>query len=92
LTEPVWFYLRGEEYSMQIDHFARCIKDRNNPQVSSFESALQTDFVLSKMIEDTSSVRTIDDTRAASSPAQHTNFLKRRIPASFKSMFRRTQI
>ena len=21
LTEPVWFYLRGEEYSAQIDHF-----------------------------------------------------------------------
>ncbi len=26
LTSPVWFYLRGEEYSAQIDHFVQCIK------------------------------------------------------------------
>ena len=90
LTEPVWFYLRGEEYSMQIDHFVRCIKDRNNPQISSFESALQTDFVLSKMIEDASGVRAIDDTRATTSPSQYTNSPLRGIAASFKSVFRRT--
>ena len=91
LTEPVWFYLRGEEYSTQIDHFVRCIKDQNNAQVSSFESALQTDIVLSKMIQDASRVRTIDDTRAMSSPSKHKNFLKRGIDASFKSAFRRTK-
>jgi len=91
LTEPVWFYLRGEEYSMQIDHFARCIKDQNHAQVSSFESALQTDIVLSKMIQDASRVRTIDDTRAMSSPSKHKNFLKRGIDASFKGAFRRTK-
>jgi hypothetical protein len=89
LTEPVWFYLRGEEYSMQIDHFVRCIKDQNNAQVSSFESALQTDIVLSKMIQDASRVRTIDDTKATSSPSKHKTFLKRGIDASFKSVFRR---
>ena len=27
LTEPVWFYVRGEEYSAQIDHFVQCIKN-----------------------------------------------------------------
>ena len=91
LTEPVWFYLRGEEYSMQIDHFVRCIKDRNHPQISSFESALQTDFVLSKMLQDASRVRTTDDTRATPSPSQHKIFLKRGIPASLKGVFRRTQ-
>ena len=26
LTPPVWFYLRGEEYSAQIDHFIQCAK------------------------------------------------------------------
>ena len=52
LTEPVWFYLRGEEYSMQIDHFVRCIKDRNQAQVSSFETAVETDVVLAKMLAD----------------------------------------
>ncbi|MBN9126720.1 MAG: Gfo/Idh/MocA family oxidoreductase, partial [Nitrosospira sp.] len=27
LTEPVWFYLRGEEYSAQLDYFVRCIAE-----------------------------------------------------------------
>jgi len=57
LTEPVWFYLRGEEYSMQIDHFARCIKDRKQAQVSSFGSAVETDAVLAKMIDDADKTR-----------------------------------
>ena len=26
LTRPVWFYVRGEEYSAQIDHFVQCIE------------------------------------------------------------------
>jgi scyllo-inositol 2-dehydrogenase (NADP+) len=91
LTEPVSFYLRGEEYSMQIDHFVSCIKDRNNRQVSSFESALQTDTVLCKMIQDANKIRTVDDSRAAFSPSQHANFHLRDLATSFKSMFRRTQ-
>ncbi len=28
LTEPVWFYLRGEEYSAQIDAFIQRVKKR----------------------------------------------------------------
>ncbi len=28
LTEPVWFYLRGEEYSAQLDYFVRCIEEK----------------------------------------------------------------
>jgi predicted dehydrogenase len=53
LTKPVWFYLRGEEYSAQIDHFMGCIEDRSRPVVSSFATALQTDVVLHNMIRDT---------------------------------------
>jgi predicted dehydrogenase len=91
LTEPVWFYLRGEEYSMQIDHFARCIKDRNHLPVSSFETALQTDIVLNKMIEDASVVRTIDDTNEAASPSRLKKASKRGIAAPFKNLLRRLQ-
>ena len=28
LTEDVGFYLRGEEYSAQIDHFIECVLNR----------------------------------------------------------------
>jgi predicted dehydrogenase len=51
LTEPVWFYLRGEEYSAQLDYFVRCIQEkRGSNNLNSFAEALKTDQVISMMI------------------------------------------
>ena len=53
LTAPVWFYLRGEEYSAQLDYFVTCIEEgRAHDNVNSFASALVTDRVISMMIAD----------------------------------------
>ena len=53
LTETVWFYLRGEEYSAQLDYFVRCIEGKcANDNVNSFESAMITDHVIAMMIAD----------------------------------------
>lgn len=53
LTEPVWFYLRGEEYSAQLDYFVTCIEEkRAHTNVNSFQDALTTDKVISMMIAD----------------------------------------
>jgi predicted dehydrogenase len=52
LTEPVWFYVRGEEYSAQLDYFVRCIEEKRAENVNSFAEALATDKVLSLMIAD----------------------------------------
>jgi predicted dehydrogenase len=52
LTEPVWFYLRGEEYSAQIDYFVRCIKEGRKDNINSFASALQTDIVIDLLQRD----------------------------------------
>jgi predicted dehydrogenase len=46
LTDPVDFYLRGEEYSAQVDYFARQIKNKSLINVNSFASALKTDKVI----------------------------------------------
>lgn len=46
LTDPVWFYLRGEEYSAQLDHFVRRVENRALPDTNSFSSAAVTDRVL----------------------------------------------
>lgn len=54
LTDPCWFYLRGEEYSEQIDHFVKCINDRSLNNISSFASAIQTDEVVAMMLKDAS--------------------------------------
>jgi scyllo-inositol 2-dehydrogenase (NADP+) len=52
LTEDVWYYMRGEEYSEQIDHFVRCIEDRSIPNMSNFASAVEADCVVSMLVND----------------------------------------
>lgn len=52
LTEPVWFYLRGEEYSAQIDHFFQAIKAGRIETRSTFRSAADTDLVVSAILLD----------------------------------------
>ncbi|SHN02131.1 Predicted dehydrogenase [Cyclobacterium lianum] len=52
LTPNVDYYLRGEEYSSQIDHFIKCIKDLKTINKSSFRSASFTDQLISKLISD----------------------------------------
>jgi scyllo-inositol 2-dehydrogenase (NADP+) len=52
LTEPVSFYLRGEEYSAQIDHFIKSVKAGNHLTESTFNSALATDRVVQMLLAD----------------------------------------
>jgi predicted dehydrogenase len=53
LTNPVWFYLRGEEYSAQLDYFVRCIEEKQvDGNVNSFEEAAVTDRVIAALIAD----------------------------------------
>lgn len=64
LTEPVGFYLRGEEYSAQIEHFVERVKGRKVEGVNEFESAAVTDRVIAMMLEDAgkgASTRARDD-------------------------------
>jgi predicted dehydrogenase len=53
LTRPVWFYVRGEEYSAQLDYFARCIAMGERKNINSFASAAQTDLTLAMMLDNT---------------------------------------
>jgi hypothetical protein len=50
--DEVWFYLRGEEYSAQIDYFAQSIKARRLDGENSFESALDADRVVARLLGD----------------------------------------
>lgn len=64
LTQPVWFYVRGEEYSAQIDHFVQCIKS-GAPALSNFRTASDTSLVASAIRADAAKPRT------AVTPATH---------------------
>lgn len=50
LTDEVWFYLRGEEYSAQMDFFFAQIKKKTIDPDFSFKSALETDRVINKIL------------------------------------------
>jgi len=49
---PVNFYLRGEEYSAQIDNFVDCILKNKKSEINSFRKALLTDKVIELLISD----------------------------------------
>lgn len=50
LTKEVWFYLRGEEYSAQVDYFAQSIKEKRLNGENTFRSALDADRLVSMII------------------------------------------
>jgi scyllo-inositol 2-dehydrogenase (NADP+) len=57
LTKPVWFYVRGEEYSSQIDHFVQCIRT-GAAAISNFRSASDTSLIAQRMRADAVKPRT----------------------------------
>lgn len=52
LTRPVWFYLRGEEYSAQIDQFVQAVKRRGTDALCTFRAAAAVDRVADMMLKD----------------------------------------
>jgi hypothetical protein len=57
----VWFYLRGEEYSAELDYFVRSATDRleagEAAGLNDFTSASRTDRVIEMLIADASAAR-----------------------------------
>ncbi|MDB5462942.1 MAG: oxidoreductase, partial [Phenylobacterium sp.] len=46
LTPPVDYYLRGEEYTAQLEGFAMAVQERRLDCVNDFKSAAETDRTL----------------------------------------------
>lgn len=60
LTPPVWFYVRGEEYSAELDHFVRAVSGSSgdaSPGFNTFTSAAVTDKAIEMMIVDATTPR-----------------------------------
>ena len=68
LTPPVSFYLRGEEYSAQLEAFGRAIR-RIEPQRNDFASAAETDSTI-EMIKDRAAAAPTVAERAAMVPSK----------------------
>jgi predicted dehydrogenase len=69
LTPPVWFYVRGEEYSAQIDHFFQCILT-GATSLCSFRSANDATLVTAMLRRDGARSHTAVElpTRASAQP------------------------
>lgn len=52
LSTAPWFYLRGEEYSAQVDAFVQQLRGKEVQQTNDFTSASITDAIIGKIIED----------------------------------------
>lgn len=81
LTQPTWFYLRGEEYSSELDYFISSVnggEGNSATHQNSFASATEADKVIDMLIRDTTKPTT-------SSPA----FVAPRVVAKPKLSWRR---
>jgi predicted dehydrogenase len=72
LTEPVGYYLRGEEYSAQIDHFVSCVRAGKLGDENDFGSAVVTDQVIELMIADAAKGAATTSLHQANLPAPAT--------------------
>jgi len=82
LTKPVWFYVRGEEYSAQIDHFVRCIETRG-VAISSFRTASDTSLVAASVRADAGKARTAVELNDVESAREGGDLSGTRPPKSF---------
>ncbi|CAN5328615.1 Gfo/Idh/MocA family oxidoreductase [soil metagenome] len=79
LTSPVWFYLRGEEYSAQLDYFVQRVQSRQEEGLNSFASAAVTDRVLELLTIDAArGPSTTDDAAALPAVPRRRRLLRRR--------------
>lgn len=70
LTEDCWFYLRGEEYSAQLDDFITAVAARKTAaDENDFASATETDRTMAMIIENAETGRPVG-TASARQPAQ----------------------
>lgn len=51
-VEPIRFYVRGFEFTRQLDYFINCIVNNVPCQVCSFEDGLKTDIVIERIAKD----------------------------------------
>lgn len=70
LSDPTWYYLRGEEYSAQVDDFVRAVHAGSVERSGSFADGTSTDRALALIVEDADrDVRTTPQTPARVDPA-----------------------
>jgi predicted dehydrogenase len=84
LTEPVWFYLRGEEYSEQVDAFVKRAARGEAEGANDFADAAMTDRTIAMMVADAArspGTQRVDGSGAAAPAKRRRRLLARRSSA-----------
>jgi predicted dehydrogenase len=68
LTDPVWFYLRGEEYSAQVEAFVDQIKAGAPTGYNGFRAAADTDATIAMMVADSETGPSVSPGEARQAP------------------------
>ena len=58
--KAVRFYLRGNEFTSQIDYFVDCIEEKKYDNISSFSEALKTDIIMEEIVQDAAQTLSFD--------------------------------
>jgi predicted dehydrogenase len=53
-AKSVRFYVRGNEFTRQLDYFINCINEKQYDNISNFEEAYKTDVIMEKIQQDSS--------------------------------------
>jgi predicted dehydrogenase len=84
LTPPVWFYLRGEEYSEQVDAFVKRAARGEAEGANDFADAAMTDRTIAMMVADAArspGTQRVDGSGAAAPAKRRRRLLARRSSA-----------
>ena len=67
-AKSVRFYVRGNEFTRQLDYFIDCIKERRIDNISSFEEAHKTDVIMESIRRDAVRSLTMESVEPGASP------------------------
>lgn len=67
-AESVRFYVRGNEFTRQLDYFIDCIDKEKTDNIASFKEALKTDIIMEKITNDAARSLVIEDSSGQGSP------------------------
>jgi hypothetical protein len=81
LTPPVWFFVRGEEYIAELDHYVSRVAASGvqGPPLNSFASASVTDKAIEMMIVDATTPRTVQQAPARAEARHRLQELRSRL-------------
>jgi predicted dehydrogenase len=85
IAKNVRFYVRGNEFTRQLDYFVNCIKEKQRENISDFHEAHKTDLVMEKIRHDSN--RTFSS-EAADSPISEDLLPVRKKPSFWQKLFR----